>query len=82
MGLIFKGFASNDVQQELRIGSETDSGIAWNSHDLFGLNSNPILSPGMILVLYLYDNYEKFNTRFTYESNLVTILFCIFFKYS
>ena len=82
MGLIFKGFASNDVQQELRIGSETDSGIAWNSYDLFGLNSNPILSPGMILVLYLYDNYEKFNTRFTYESNLVTILFCIFFKYS
>ena len=30
----------------IRIGSDTDIGINWNSSDCLGMNSYPILSPG------------------------------------
>ena len=39
----------------IRIGSDTDIRMNWNSSDWLGMNFNPILSPGFVTH---YDNFR------------------------
>ena len=48
VGSIFYRFSSNEIQNVLRIGSDTDIGINRNSSDWLGMISYPILSPGQL----------------------------------